>query len=183
MLWRQARQSDILTRMSEAEAKRAPSSGRGKFVVASLVCALVVSVVLRMLLADTHSTRSNPLLSGARSFASSVADDHPGEANTLARVLPFVTEASLFGLIGFALGYTTRKALKLALIAIALGFVALHVLVSMGKIDVDWSGIVQAIDRWILNMNFNASVPEFLKKRLPTMAVFAVSYFIGLRKG
>lgn len=182
-MWRAGARFYILSPVSPGEATQKPRSRLKSRLFVAFVFVLVVSVLLRMLFVDTHSLKPNPLPSGAKSFASNVASEHPRESSALATVLPYVTEASLFGLIGFALGFTSRKVFKLALILLALAFVTLQVLVSMGRLEVDWNQMIRAIDGWILNMNFDSTVPEFLKRRLPTMAMFALGYVLGLRKG
>jgi uncharacterized membrane protein (Fun14 family) len=169
--------------MSNDNTAPSPITSLKKLVFLGLVTVFVVSVVLRMLVVDRHSTKPNPLPDTARSFAGRVADEHPRETGALETLLPYVTEASLFGLIGFALGYTSRKVFKLALLLIALVFVTVHVLAAMEKIEVDWSRIVHAVDGWILNLNFGATMPEFLKHRIPTLVAFGVGYLFGLKKG
>lgn len=158
-------------------------SGLKKLVLLGFVAALVGSVALRMLLGHAPAGTSNVMPNGARAFASNAAESAPSAASFLDTALPYITEASLFGLIGFALGFTSRKIFKLVLVLAALGFIAIQVLVSMGKLEVDWSSVVHSIDHWILNIDVHASVPSFLKARVPTLAAFAVGYLLGLRKG
>lgn len=99
------------------------------------------------------------------------------------RSLPYVTESSFFGLIGFALGYTTRKFVKFGLIVLALFFVGLQALVWTGKVTVDWSGLVASLDEWIFNLRENESMTEFLTRRIPSGGGMLLGYVIGFRRG
>lgn len=97
--------------------------------------------------------------------------------------LPAVTEGSFFALIGFALGYTTRKLFKLGLILLALGFVALQVLVHLGAVQVDWSAAVAKLNELVLNVRGSGTAGELLRARVPAAGGMATGYFLGLRRG
>lgn len=154
-----------------------------KVVLAAVGVTLVASVAARMLLHRPSHPASNPMPEGARGFAADTASKSPEQADWLASVLPVVTEASLFGLIGFALGYTTRKAFKLLLILIAVAFVVVQVLVARGELHVDWGGAVRAIQAWVLNLRADVPITEFLKTRVPTVIAFVTCWFLGFRRG
>ena len=168
--------------MTDNKQPAQPKSAFARFMFVAIGLTFVTSVVMRMLFVDTHLEKVNPLPGEVRSFTTELADTHPRETRALETILPYLTEASLFGLIGFALGYTSKKAFKLLLMLIALGFVTIHVLVYMGKMQVDWNQVIKLIDDWILNMDFKSTVPVFLKHRLPTLALFVIGYLFGLRK-
>ncbi|MBL8856989.1 MAG: FUN14 domain-containing protein [Planctomycetes bacterium] len=169
--------------MTQKNQPPKPKSALAKFMFFAIVLTFVVSVLMRMLLVDTRPEQPNPLPGEVRTFTTEMTQQHPRETGALATILPYLTEASLFGVIGFALGYTSKRAFKLLLILIALSFVTIQVLVSMGKMTVDWNQMITVIDNWILNMDFKSTVPVFLKQRLPTLAVFALGYVFGLRRG
>jgi uncharacterized membrane protein (Fun14 family) len=97
--------------------------------------------------------------------------------------LPLLSEASFFAIIGFALGYTTRKVVKLGLILLALVFVAIQGLSYAGVATVEWGGIVERINGWILNIQENETLSSFLKHRVPTGGSLVAGYFLGFRKG
>jgi len=148
-----------------------------------IVAVLVASVAARMLLHDPAVPAPNAMPEGARSFAAQTAADHPEGTAWTERVLPVVTEASLFGLIGFALGYSTRKAFQLVLILIAVAFVAVQVLVARGTIAVDWGGVASAVQGWVLNLEADVPIVDFLKTRIPTAIAFVACYVLGFRRG
>jgi hypothetical protein len=75
-----------------------------KAVLVLVGTSLAGSVAARMLVGDPSHPTSNPIPDGARSFASEAAQRAPEGVAGWASLLPYMTEASLFGLIGFALG-------------------------------------------------------------------------------
>ena len=89
-----------------------------------------------------------------------------------------------FALIGFALGYTTRKLFKIGLVLLALGFVALQALVHFGAVEVDWSAAVAKLNELVLNVREQGgSIRELLSDRVPAVGGMATGYFLGLRRG
>lgn len=104
-------------------------------------------------------------------------------ATPLERSLPYVTEGSFFGLIGFALGYATRKFVKLGLILLALFFVGLQALVWTGTVSVDWSGMLGKLNALLFNLRENESMTQFLTRRIPSAGGMLAGYFIGFQRG
>jgi len=154
-----------------------------KAVLVLVVLILVASVAARMLIGEPSQPASNPMPDSARSFATETAAKGPAPAEGWQALLPVITEASLFGLIGFALGYTSRKALKLLLLLIAIAFVVVQILVARGDLTVDWGGVVRASQAWILNLQADVPITEFLETRIPTAIAFVVCWFVGFRRG
>jgi uncharacterized membrane protein (Fun14 family) len=105
------------------------------------------------------------------------------EPTPLERSLPYVTEGSLFGLIGFALGYASRKFVKLGLIALALFFVGLQALVWTGTVSVDWSGLLGKLNALIFNLRENESMSAFLTRRIPSGGGMLLGYLVGFQRG
>ncbi len=167
----------------QVETARAPMPAFQKAMLWFFTLSLVISVALRMLVSEPQPGQTNPMPEGARSFAAEAVQKEGEDPGTLQELLPIVTEASLFGLIGFALGYTSRKALKLVLIAIAIAFVVVQIQVARGVMEVDWGGVMRAIDAWLLNLKAEVPIMEFLQQRLPTAVVFGVGYLVGFRRG
>lgn len=106
-----------------------------------------------------------------------------GEDDGLAIALPYVTEASFFAIIGFALGYASKKVLKIGLIVLALLFVAVQVLSWQGILTIDWQRAVDVVNDLILDINENDTVGEVIKNRLPGAGGLVVGYALGFRKG
>ena len=105
------------------------------------------------------------------------------EPDPLRDALPAVTEGSLFALLGFALGYTTRKIFKLGLVLLALGFVAVQVLVHFEVMQVDWSALTEKLNQWVMNVREGGTVQELLTDRIPAAGGLGTGYLLGLRRG
>lgn len=104
-------------------------------------------------------------------------------ATPLERSLPYVTEGSFFALIGFALGYASRKFVKVGLILAALFFLGLQALVWTGNVSVDWSGMIGKLNALIFNLKESESVTEFLTRRIPSAGGMLAGYLIGFQRG
>ncbi len=169
--------------MSNGTPQHGPMPAFQKAVLVLIALVLVASVAARMLIVEPTTPAANPMPESARSFATHAAEDHGENVSWWQSILPVVTEASLFGLIGFALGYSTRKVFKLALILIAVAFVAIQILVARGTIQMDWGALVQATQAWILNLKPDVPITEFLKTRIPTALAFIACWLLGFRRG
>lgn len=101
----------------------------------------------------------------------------------LERYLPHVTEAAMFGFIGFALGYASRKVFRIALIFVALAFIAVQILVSTGHVSIDWLGVNSKLNEWIFNVKQNESVTGFLTQRIPSAAALLAGCVLGFKRG
>lgn len=110
-------------------------------------------------------------------------DGQAPEATPLERSLPYVTEGSFFGLIGFALGYASRKFVKLGLILLALFFLGLQALVWTGTVSVDWSGMIGKLNALIFNLQENETMTQFLTRRIPSAGGMLAGYLIGFQRG
>lgn len=145
-----------------------------------LVVALLGSVGLR-----AHERRKAGQPGGAAGVRTLV-DGTPsatGEPESaLERSLPYVTEGSFFGLIGFALGYASRKFVKVVLVVVALFFLGLQALVWTGTVSVDWSGIVGKLNALVFNLRANESMAAFLGRRVPAVGGMLAGYLIGFQR-
>ena len=107
----------------------------------------------------------------------------PAEPDPIQDALPAVTEGSFFALIGFALGYTTKKIFKVGLILVALIFVAIQLLVHFDVVDVDWNALVASLNDWVMNLREDGTVQQLLTDRIPSAGGLAGGYLLGFRKG
>lgn len=99
-------------------------------------------------------------------------------------LLPFFTEASFFGLIGFGLGYASRKIIKLALVFAGLFFLGLQGLVQAGIVEsVDWGKLIDTLNQFVFNLKENPDLGSWVTDRVPTAGALATGYFIGLKRG
>ena len=164
------------------ERERRGLSGLQKGLIVLLVLALLGSVAGRWYYARGKSSSAgtpgvgNSLVEGAGATAA----EEPSGAQ---RALPYVTEGSLFGLIGFALGYASRKFVKVGLIVLALFFVGLQALVWTGSVSVDWGGLAGKLNTLVFNLKENESVLQFVTRRIPSGASLLAGYALGFQRG
>ena len=157
-------------------------TGLQKGILVLLAVALAGSIALRAAF-GSRQDGSGGSSSGAQGFSAASAGESAPEPTPLESALPYVTEASLFGLIGFALGYSTRKLFKLTLIVIALAFVGAQALVHLGWVEIDWSGLAGKLNGWVLNLKESKSVTAFLTDRIPSAGALLAGWVVGFRRG
>jgi len=170
---------DDLDARGRATGKRL--SGVQLSLLALLVVLFVGSLVLRGRSAPERGRGELP--EGASGLTASDPAATPEEAPPLERALPYVTESSLFGLIGFALGYASRKFLKLALIGLALFFLGLQALVWLDAVTIDWSALVTRVNDGLLELREGESMTAFLMHRVPAGGGLMLGYWIGFARG
>ena len=154
-------------------------------LLALFVVALLASVGLRAY-GQSKEKGGAALPAGAQGLVPTDGSTPPptqAPPTPLERSLPYVTEGSFFGLIGFALGYATRKFVKLGLILLALFFLALQALVWTGTVTVDWGGLITKLNDWIFNLQANESMTQFLTRRIPSAGGMLAGYLIGFQRG
>ena len=177
---------------------RAPMSRWNKIVLGTIVSVLLLSMGARaLLIADEPDPAKTATTSSALAPSGLVPGmpgaQAPGEGDTQPVVeaepsafeiaLPYLSEGSFFALIGFALGYASKKIVKLMLIFLAIFFVAIQALSYGGVVTVDWSRAVQLLNDLILNLNENETIGQVLKDKIPTAGALGAGYWLGFRKG
>lgn len=114
---------------------------------------------------------------------SGAAAESEGEGGDLEVVLPYVTEASLFAVLGFALGYLSRKVIKIGLIVLGVAFLLLQTLSWLEVVAIDWTRATELVNAFVLNWNTEQPVAEILKDRIPSAGGLALGYALGFRRG
>lgn len=164
-------------------------NGLQRFALWGLIVLLVGSVAARAAFLGTRTGASPASTLNPAGFVASVespADEqqgHEGVPGAIETALPYLTEGSLFALIGFALGYASRKVFKLGLLLIAVGFVGLQVLVHYGLLEVEWSRVTQWLNDALLNLKESESVSRFLTNRVPSALALLAGWFLGFQRG
>lgn len=184
----------------QASSKSSPE-GRGfsplqKGVLAAVALLLVLSVAARIALGGSAEEKA-----GTQAVPGASSQFLPGQTPTgqlppgagqqpvqeepgsLEKALPYITEASFFAMIGFALGFAAKKFMKLGLILLALCFVGLQVLAYTGVVSVDWGRAVDLLNRFVLNLKEDQSITEALTARIPSGGALLGAFFIGLKAG
>jgi uncharacterized membrane protein (Fun14 family) len=72
---------------------------------------------------------------------------------------------------------------KVALLLIAVAFLAVQGLVHFGVLEVGWGGLVDALDRAVLNLQADESVTGFLTRRVPSAGALLAGVVVGFRRG
>lgn len=148
-----------------------------------IVLVTVAAVGARIVLAaDADPTPASPGLTTLSATTTS-PDATGAEPSPVEEALPYVTEGGFFAIVGFALGYASRKLLKLALILLALVFVAIQGLSAAEVLTVDWDAAVALANEAVLNVKQDQSWTEWLKARLPTTGGLVAGYALGFRRG
>lgn len=168
---------------SDEKRERPELTSLQRFLLVVLALAFLGSVGLRAY-QRTKASKQGGTPAGAIGLVVDGAETPPEALSTpLERSLPYVTEGSLFGLIGFALGYATRKFVKFGLILVALFFVGLQALVWTGTVSVDWSEMLGKLNALLFNLRANESMTQFLTRRVPSAGGMLAGYLIGFHRG
>ncbi len=104
-------------------------------------------------------------------------------SDRIAEALPYITEGSFAALVGFAIGFTSKKLVKLGLVLLALVAVGLFALSEAGVVVVDWQRGIDLLNGLVLNVKENAPVADQLLARLPSAGGFVAGYVLGYRRG
>jgi uncharacterized membrane protein (Fun14 family) len=170
-------------------AKTDAEQGRGltglqRSLLALFALLLLGSAGLRLYYHQKSGISAGDLPAGATGLTGSGASAQSAEPPSgLERALPYVTESSFFGLIGFALGYASRKFIKVGLILIALFFIGLQALVWTGAVAVDWHSLVGKLNALIFNLKQDQTVTQFLTQRIPSAGGLVAGYLLGFQHG
>ncbi len=171
-----------------------------KFALAVFGLGLVGSVVARWIFGSSEPGASesagkaslgsgaDPTELGGKSFLPGLEGPGSAEPTQAAggfeEMLPFFTEASFFGLIGFGLGYASRKIIKIALVFAGLFFLGLQGLVAAEVVEsVDWGKLIETLNQFVFNLKENATFSSWATDRVPTAGALAAGYFLGLKRG
>ena len=106
----------------------------------------------------------------------------PAPPTPLERALPFVTEGSFFALLGFALGYASRRFVRLGLILFAFCLLLVQFLIWTGSVSIDWGGIAGAFDGWLVGLKENQSLGQFLARRIPAASGLLLGSLFGFQR-
>jgi len=101
--------------------------------------------------------------------------------NTLESLLPYLTEGSLFLLLGFGMGALTRMLIK-AVLLVAVLLVAGMMFLEVKEFGaLDWGPMLDWVRMSVLNLSKNESVADLLTTKVPSMGTLALGFLIGLR--
>ena len=161
-------------------------SGLQKILLGSAGVVLAGSVAARAVLAGEKEPPGGsappPGASGLVAPGAGTTSD-AAEPGALEAALPYLTEGSFFALMGFAVGYATRKLVRLLLILVAVFFVGVQLLSSQGILEMDWQAALGWVNDLILNLKENQTFTELLKDKVPTTGAFFAGLLVGFKRG
>jgi uncharacterized membrane protein (Fun14 family) len=123
---------------------------------------------------------------GGAGFLPGMTPPPPPEPTTREKaeeLAPVITEAGLFAFLGFAIGYTARKAVKIGMVLVAVFFAALQGLSYAGVISIDWSRGLELLNQLVMNTSVGQSIGEVLQHHVPSAGALAGGYLLGFRRG
>lgn len=95
-------------------------------------------------------------------------------------------QLGLGAILGFAMGYLTKKAMKAVLLFVGLLLLLLVALETQGLITINWTaleaGYNKAVAADTLGTTFN-SISTYIGKVLPSATGFVFGFVLGFRKG
>ena len=166
----------------------------------AVVVVFVASVGLRLALSEAggaggrpETTTEAPATPPALGFGETggsaapgslpVVEEPPAGGGGAPEALPYVTEASFFAIIGFALGYASKKVVKLLLLLVAGLFVVIQGLGYLDVVTVDWQRAIDLANQVVLNVKADQEWKDALLARIPSVGSFVAGYALGFRKG
>jgi len=173
---------------------RASLAWRKRLVVA-LIVVVGISIVARVSMAKDaapagksggSSMLANNLVEGSGTQGAGGDEQAQQEPSTVGKLLPFVTEGGVAMLLGIALGVATRAVFKIALIGIAVLFVAVQFLAYKGVITIDWQAMghaYESLKNYVFNISSNSGIGQIVTHKLPSAGALGLGYMLGLKKG
>jgi uncharacterized membrane protein (Fun14 family) len=157
-------------------------------LIALFALALIGSLALRWTRTSTPTSSGIEAPAGASGLRASGGGagehgDGASEPDALGRALPLVTEASLIGLVGFALGYAARHVLRTLLIVLALAFVCVQGLVWLGVAEISWSSLAERWNALVLDAQERLPAREALLARVPSVGTLLAGLGLGFKRG
>lgn len=183
-------------REDEVGAEAAPRTWR-RTALGAIVFVFLLSVGVRAMVGAPEPAAPPAARTAPPPGATGFVGEMPGEPSEppgaesapepeptgIERWLPYVTEGSLFALIGYALGASSRMAVKLGLILLAVAFVGLQALSMSGAVTVDWGRVVDLLNRLVLQVRENEPITALMRHKLPSAGSLAVGFALGYRRG
>ncbi len=96
---------------------------------------------------------------------------------------PLILQLSLGSILGFAIGFSFKKGLKILMIIIGIVFLSVQLLIAGDYINgVDW--IKMGVDfQQTINSGLFARLWDFIISSLPFGTSFVIGFIYGLKKG
>ncbi|RLG92553.1 MAG: hypothetical protein DRO36_01225 [Candidatus Hecatellales archaeon] len=97
---------------------------------------------------------------------------------------PLLGQLGFGGILGFVIGYTSKKLLKILMVFIGLFFMALLYLSYTGFIQINYDKISATTEAFLRNLfGGGLSLPLFLSSNIPFIGSFIVGFGLGFKTG
>lgn len=94
-----------------------------------------------------------------------------------------VSQLGFGAVVGFVVGYTAKKIIKLMLIFLGIFFVAMQYLAYQGFLTINYTKFQEAFELWAGKMFQMPAVPAFVASGIPFYGSLAAGFLIGFKKG
>lgn len=94
-----------------------------------------------------------------------------------------VVQLGAGGLVGFVVGYAVKKLLKVFLVILGLGIVALMALSYLGVITVNWNKFLEIVSSIIPKVTEVTGPLQQIANALPFAGAFVAGFILGLKVG
>ncbi|MBL8693365.1 MAG: hypothetical protein JNJ88_04635 [Planctomycetes bacterium] len=154
-----------------------------KLVLSAIVLIFVGSILLRFSLGSDAPQGGPAGSTGLAPSSAAPSGSEGGAGSRVAEFLPYFTEGSFCALIGFALGFASRKVVKVGLVLLGLFSAAVFGLSAADVVQVDWSKATELMNGLILNLREAAGWADSAVQHLPSAGAFLGGYLFGYRRG
>lgn len=106
---------------------------------------------------------------------------------TVETFYPLLSQLGFGGILGFVIGYASKKLLKILMVFIGLFFMSLLYLSYMGFIQINYDKISQSVEGFLKSLfslfSGGLSLPAFLSINIPFVGSFIVGFGLGFKIG
>jgi uncharacterized membrane protein (Fun14 family) len=97
---------------------------------------------------------------------------------------PLLGQLGFGGILGFVIGYASKKLLKILMVFIGLFFMSLLYLSYMGFIQINYDKISRSMENFLKSLfSGGLSLPVFLSVNIPFIGSFIVGFGLGFKMG
>jgi uncharacterized membrane protein (Fun14 family) len=158
-----------------------PTYLTGKQVAFLVAAAAVLLGSLAWRAFAVHGTGAGTASGPAGAFAEGASTSGDAEGRVPV-VVPYLTAAGLFAILGFAVGFVVRKVAAIVLGIIGVAAVALIALSLAHLIDVPWQAVTDWLNHTFLDLKAKIPNPEALAHQIPSAASLCAGFVLGLQR-
>jgi uncharacterized membrane protein (Fun14 family) len=148
--------------------------------VAFLVAAAAVllgSLAWRMFAAASGATPAS-----APSGSAGMLPGSTSSADGSSALVPYFTAASVFAIIGFAVGFVVRKIVLGALVIVGIVAIAILALSYTHVVTIPWHEITDWLNRTLLDVKEKLPPTDSLLRHVPSAGTASLGFVLGLKR-